>query len=121
MSLKKQQLKFIETELGYYIADPSKRSSDGTYCLYRNAFNGNKCVIGKQIPNEKYTDRLEDGYSVGSPEIFSLLPESIQQLGKPFLQECQYIHDNEDNWTDTGLSEEGELELSNLKSSLPVK
>ena len=119
MSLKKQQLKFIETELGYYIADPSKRSSNGNYCFYRNA-NGNKCVIGKQIPNEKYIDRLE-GYSVGATEIFSLLPESVQHLGRPFLQECQYIHDNEDNWTDTGLSEEGELALSNLKSSLPVK
>jgi hypothetical protein len=120
MSLKKQQLEFIKTELGHYIADPSKRSSYGNYCFYKNA-NGNKCVIGKQIPNEKYTDKLEDGYSVDSPEIFSLLPESIQQLGKPFLQECQYIHDNEDNWTDTGLSKEGELALSNLKSSLPVK
>ena len=119
MSLKKQQLKFIETELGYYIADPSKRSSYGNYCFYRNA-NGNKCVIGKQIPNEKYIDRLE-GYSVGATEIFSLLPESVQHLGRPFLQECQYIHDNEDNWTDTGLSKEGELALSNLKSSLPVK
>ena len=119
MSLKKQQLKFIETELGYYIADPSKRSSYGNYCFYRNA-NGNKCVIGKQIPNEKYIDRLE-GSSVGATEIFSLLPESVQHLGRPFLQECQYIHDNEDNWTDTGLSEEGELALSNLKSSLPVK
>ena len=51
MSLKKQQLKFIETELGYYIADPSKRSSNGTYCYYKNAATGNKCVIGKQIPN----------------------------------------------------------------------
>lgn len=120
MSLKKQQLEFIKTELGYYIADPSKRSSNGTYCYYKNAATGNKCVIGKQIPNEKYIDRLE-GYSVGATEIFSLLPESVQHLGRPFLQECQYIHDNEDNWTDTGLSEEGELALSNLKSSLPVK
>ena len=119
MSLKKQQLEFIKTELGHYITDPSKRSSYGNYCFYRNA-NGNKCVIGKQIPNEKYIDRLE-GYSVGATEIFSLLPESVQHLGRPFLQECQYIHDNEDNWTDTGLSEEGELALSNLKSSLPVK
>lgn len=119
MSLKKQQLKFIETELGHYIADPSRRSTNGSYCFYKHA-NGNKCVIGKQIPENKYTDWLED-YSVGATEIFSLLPESVQQLGIPFLQECQYIHDNEDNWADTGLSEEGKLAVDNLKKSLPVK
>lgn len=119
MSLKKQQLKFIESELGYYIADPSKRSSNGNYCFYRNG--SNTCVIGKQIPKEKYTDSLEDGYSVSANEIFSLLPESVQQLGIPFLQACQGIHDNEDNWTEVGLSEEGELAVSNLKSILPVK
>lgn len=120
MNLKTKQLNFIETELGYYIADPSKRSTNGSYCFYKHA-NGNKCVIGKHIPEDKYTDKLENGYSVGNIEIWELLPKSIQQLGKPFLQECQYIHDNEDNWTDTGLSEEGELAVSNLKSVLPVK
>jgi hypothetical protein len=121
MTLKKQQLNFIETELGCYIADPSKRSSNGNYCFYKNVFTGNKCIIGKQIPEDKYTDDLEDGYSVGNIEVWKLLPESVQQLGKPFLQVCQYIHDNEVYWTAKGLSKEGELTVNNLKSSLPIK
>lgn len=120
MNLKQQQLKFIETELGYYIADPSRRSRNGSLCFYKHP-NGSTCVIGKQIPEDKYTDNLENGYSVSDSFVFDKLPESVQQLGKPFLQECQYIHDYESNWTNTGLSEEGELAVSNLKSSLPVK
>jgi hypothetical protein len=114
-TIEERRLNFLNEKLGYFIEDPSRRAyNQETGCMYWDKSTGNKCLIGREIPEEKYNEQYE-GNVVRSNEIFNLLPESIQGLGITFLCRCQGLHDEEAYWTDTGLSERGLTKLADIK------
>lgn len=43
------------------------------------------------------------------------MPEYLKTLGTAFLQLLQNLHDSVDNWTDTGISDEGKTEACIIK------
>ena len=98
-TLEQRRLDFIETELGYFIENPSRRSVDKKGdCYYRHPDDGRPCLIGKQIPDSDYTLSLEDE-AIGcvDKKVWNTLSESIQELGIAFLSLMQRLHNNKLN------------------------
>jgi hypothetical protein len=113
--IEERRLKFIETELGYYIEDPSRRSVDKDGgCYYRHPDDGRPCLIGKQISDSDYADDIEY-CGIGGSQVGTKLSKEVQELGEWFLVDLQNFHDTEENWTITGLSVDGVEELNRVK------
>lgn len=116
-SYKQRRIKFLNDMIQYYSEDVSLRSKseDGDWCCYL-AYNGNKCAIGRWIPKEKYISSVErNGVNAF---VLSILPKEIANLDKCFLQDVQFLHDTNSNWTKFGLSVEGHAEMKDIKRKI---
>lgn len=120
--IEQRRLDFINTELSYFAKDPNKRAynKETQTCMYWDKTTGNKCVIGKHIPEDKYNEHFESKLlqsidKNGERFIFNLLPLEIQELGLYFLQDCQLFHDYKYNFNETGLSQQGLETINYLK------
>lgn len=121
-TIEERRLNFLNEKLGYFIEDPSKRAynKETESCMYWDKSTGNKCLIGMEIPEEKYSEKYE-GHSFTYEEneekiIFNQLPVVIQKLGLYFLAKCQRLHDNKTYWTEDGLSDKGVARLNFIKA-----
>ncbi len=112
--LQQRRLDFFNETVAYYSEDPigrravaidNDRYQPSITCFYRTE-GGRKCAIGRHIPDDKY-DSIMEGVSIQGPMIQAALLQEVLALGADFLREVQYFHDREDNWTSTGLSEQG--------------
>ena len=63
-------------------------------CMYRGP-DGLKCAIGCLIPDYLYRPRMEDQVL---HSVWASVPDLIQDY--EFMNELQYLHDHEQNWTD---------------------
>lgn len=116
-SYKQRRIKFLNDMIQYYSEDVLRRSKseDGDWCCYL-AYNGNKCAIGRWIPKEKYISSVErNGVNAF---VLSILPKEIANLDKCFLQDVQFLHDGNHNWSNEGLSEQGKSEIDVIKRKI---
>lgn len=90
-------------------------------CQYL-ASNGNKCVVGRCILDEKigeFQDRF-DGEGIYyivewyEEDFRSYLDPKYSDISQELWEELQSFHDSDSNWTETGLSEEGLEEKEEL-------
>lgn len=94
--------------------------SDG--CRYE-PFGGERkygCAVGRLLPTEiqQKCDSfycIDEGSSVSNANILKRLPEDILALGKKFLEALQGLHDDEDNWTEKGMSKYGYMRIEEMK------
>lgn len=99
-TIQERRLEFITTELQPYIDNPSLRAINSKgLCVYLDKTTGNKCLVGKQIPKEKYKEEFEDESLYGSDKVWESLPEEIKELGREFLSELQHLHDSSKFWS----------------------
>ena len=96
-TLNQKRLEFLLDTANYYSEDFTRKSMVDTYCKYL-ADNGNKCAIGRHLPDDVCIklDRLHDehgGSTVDKNVVFNELPEWMQELGKGFLKDVQELHD----------------------------
>lgn len=95
------------------------RSIADTYgnakCLYSPSQKSPGCAIGRKISKE-LADKLDKcvDSAVDNDEIFVELPFELKKLGKEFLFAIQSLHDDENYWTETGLSECGKKRVENI-------
>lgn len=119
-SLEQRRLDFLEEMVSFYGEDTSRRSihRNGD-CLYWDKATGNKCSIGRYIPEYKYNGEIENE-PVKDACVFELLPKEIQELGKNFLTEIQRFHDDElgIRWNDKGLTESGKYRIEIIKEKI---
>ena len=116
-SYKQRRIKFLNDMVKFYSEDISRRSKseDGDWCCYL-AYNGNKCAIGRWIASNKYICSIEKN---GVHDfILNILPKEIANLDKCFLQDVQFLHDTNSNWTKFGLSVEGHAEMKDIKRKI---
>lgn len=77
------------------------REDEGTRCLYRGP-NGLMCAVGCLIPDEEYTDFMEDCPVGGLPSYCTVGSFVYELVGehRTLLQDLQHIHDNYEveNW-----------------------
>jgi len=100
-SIKQRRIKLIKDTYKFYSENPDKvsvdRSGADNYLCYYKSQNGNKCAIGRYIPDVEYSCNIE-GNTAGS--IISSLNIHLQKLGSAFLSDLQSLHDwgfGEDN------------------------
>jgi hypothetical protein len=122
-TIEERRLNFINEKLGYFIEDPSRRAYNQKTesCMYWDKSTGNKCLIGMEIPKEKYNKAYEGKSltfenSLRKNSVFDLLPVEVQELGVYFLKRCQCLHDEESYWDEDGLSDRGESKLASIKA-----
>lgn len=79
------------------------------------------CAIGRLIEDKELCKRLDEQglNNVSEPHIWNQLPSDIQEYGQDFLIHLQIFHDNPGFWTETGLSDRGKYQLSELLSLYP--
>ena len=121
-TIEDRRLNFLNEKLGYFIEDPSRRAYNQKTesCMYWDKSTGNKCLIGMELPEEKYDESFESKiinfHFNEKGSIFSLLSKDIQELGLYFLQVCQCLHDEESYWDEDGLSDSGKSKLASIKA-----
>lgn len=85
-------------------------------CVYTHGCNGG-CAIGRKV-DAKLARKLQRvsklNTEITNYDIFDLLPDSLKQLGMKFLSVVQGLHDDEDNWDETGLSKLGISEYKRI-------
>lgn len=120
-TIEERRLNFLNEKLGYFIEDPSKRAynKETESCMYWDKSTGNKCLIGRELLEDKYDESFEGKGITYIDEqevcIFNLLPVSIQELGLCFLAVCQRLHDENSYWNENGLSNKGKSKLKDIK------
>lgn len=119
--MKTKRLEFLEEMVAHYSENPKERrciSIDGK-CVYDpktiNHPTSEGCAIGRRC-DEATKEILSDGCGVNSDWIFKKLPEWMQDLGIGFLYDVQILHDSDNYWTETGLSESGKEKVEKIKN-----
>lgn len=102
---------FLLDTIKYYSEDTSRRCVSEGRCTYSpKALNKNSkgCAIGRWLDKELQLklDTFEES-SVQSGKVFDKLPKWMQGMGIYFLQHVQDLHDNGNNWNESGLSQLG--------------
>lgn len=93
-SIKQRRIKLIKDTYKFYSENPDKVSVDrnivvnGT-CYYKSP-DGNKCAIGRFIPDDEYSLDLEQK---GALYIYYRLNVHLRKLGGDFLAALQSLHD----------------------------
>ena len=93
-SIKQRRLKMIKDTYKFYSENPDKISVEkrnivNNRCYYKS-LKGNKCAIGRFIPDDEYSFDLE---LKGVSYIYYRLNAHLRKLGKDFLVELQSLHD----------------------------
>jgi len=109
--IKQRRLEVLEDTCRHF--NSTNRAVNGmNVCSYALG-----CAIGRRIPDLALRERL-DGFAVSSvrdDDIFRLLPTELQDLGKDFLGDLQVLHDNRNNWNETGLSSKGKFAAAEIR------
>lgn len=113
--IKNAQTAFLKDTIEFF--NESNRCVVNGGCRYSPTAQSPGCAIGRHIPNE--ARRVEwdhcniDGKQVDGSGLSTWKPENyialgpLAVLGVGFLSDCQRLHDNEFNWTGSGLSPDG--------------
>src|SRR5690554_19589 len=96
-----------------YLEDPSRRSVINGDCVY-NGPNGTHCFVGQFMPDEL---KELGGGLYGNRDTIEVLIENYENIlenhpiinykNLEFLEKCQILHDENNHWTNEGISEEG--------------
>lgn len=92
------------------------RSQSGGKCKYA----GVGCAIGRKIKNKRLCAILDGKSDSGIATVFSKIPKSLRELGIDFLGMVQELHDDEKNWTATGLSEIGKENVNEIRAQFKL-
>lgn len=109
--IQRKRREFLEETAAHFSVNPRAIDSNDS-CVYSHSVNGG-CAIGRKVSKDlayrfDYMG-AEVGYNftVSSKPVFDLLPLELSMLGDSFLQDCQYLHDNNNNWDKKELSPQG--------------
>lgn len=105
-NLVTKRLKFLEETLEYYKthtrAIKSRNKENGsTICTYIPTEGNEGCAIGRHLSDVLKSHLNEANNPVSYNSVFDVLPDSLKELGQPFLIHVQTLHDTNDYWENT--------------------
>ena len=111
----KTKVEILQETYDYY-SNPRRRATSETGCEYITV-DGRMCAVGRCCENPKLLDELGYG-SIDTAEA----PEEILDFLKPeyqgheigFWESLQDWHDTNGNFTETGISEQGEYRYKEM-------
>lgn len=112
--MKNQMTNMLIDVITWFQADPvgrraKKMLEDGDICVYERVAGLPDCIgcaIGMYISDDK-AKHLRGSIGTLVQEGNSDVPKWMRNLPYRFLEDLQYLHDNDPNWSDFGLSKEG--------------
>lgn len=121
---KMTPLEFLKDTIAFYSADPKGRRSvkeGSTKCLYFGP-NGTNCAVGRWI-DPRFKDSIMSGVeSYNEASVYDLTLKfrgcivfAATSLSLSVLGDMQLLHDFDDNWDQSGLSEKGEVLAKRLR------
>lgn len=92
----------FEASVRQMFAQGKPAQNDKGVCMYRGP-NGTKCAVGALIPDEAYSEDMEQNILSVLVEIdeFSAVLPPILLENVTFFQGLQHIHDDELNWVNS--------------------
>ncbi len=125
MRTKQEYLDLLDETVKYYEEDPNRRAvakdtNGDTICRYRTE-DGRKCAVGRCLETydasiESWSADKKDFTAVGDfiikEEYFF---EKYKGFNRSFWTELQLLHDGKQYWTNKGLSDYGEKEVSRIR------
>ncbi len=118
LSIEAKRLKVLEDTCEYF--NVSKRNADGFTCRYNPIHEKTEgCAIGRLIKDKALCAKFDEleAFESGVDYVFDELPEDLQELGQEFLARLQDLHDDVDNWTETGMSDDGLEQKDSIKNN----
>ena len=127
---KKSYYKLLQETIDFYSEDTSKRgmndgeneSGNEARCAYLSPISGNMCAVGRCM-----TEELVQKAGISNHDVDGLISElevkDVDELLKPKYRGfnrliwlyMQSLHDCNGNWDDSGLTEEGECAVADIK------
>jgi len=121
MRTKQEYLDLLDETVKYYSEDPSRRAARDlngrNVCKYLTT-DGRKCAVGRCL--ETYDASIES-WSVTNKSNYDFIVkeeyffEKYRGFSRNFWSELQLLHDGKQYWTNKGLSEYGEKEVSRIR------
>ena len=107
----------LQETLEFYSQDPTRRAAKDKDCHYlMDDGTGRRCAVGRCLSGSAKTDDDISKYyagckglaaKYGGGSIDNLLAPQYRGFSIDFWVNLQDLHDIQENWTDTGLSERG--------------
>lgn len=120
MSIKARRRAFLNKTIKYYNSTNRGIDTRTNHCTYRNG-----CAIGRFLKEDHCIelDRLRWGISevLADKDYNKMIPVKIKNLGSKFLREIQILHDTNQNWNETGLTEYGEINVEEIMDNFKLK
>lgn len=120
-----QKIELVWDTVNYYSENPvERRSKSDVGCVYSPESidnpNSEGCAVGRLLTNELKLklDNVRELGTAGVSTIFHLLPLDIQEYSLDLLQSLQTLHDQDINWTSTGISDRGEEFVKEIINTL---
>lgn len=101
--IKARRLAFLEEMCAHYNNTNRATTEDG-FCFYEAKSYTRGCAIGAWVPE---LSGCSGTISFLIRQAKVQIPEWMMAMGVEFLSGCQYLHDRNHHWTDTGLSQDG--------------
>lgn len=126
MKTKKDKLKLLKETVKYYSKNTKRRCLQDGVCFYNGQRNyrtkSKGCAIGRLLDTET-AEMIDKNYSFegipsGVDDIFTLLPENIQDYGIDFLTELQNLHDSALHWDESGLTNTGRRKVEIIENAI---
>lgn len=124
--IKNAQTQFLRETVQFYHRGNRGARETGS-CQYSPQPHSPGCAIGRHISNKELTKQW-DNLPLDNPgpgicawhetDLVNLGPLSV--LGKDFLASCQSLHDREEHWDGSGLSEYGIEKVKGLCDSFEL-
>jgi len=125
MTRKETMQIMLQDVVDQFVVNPKSRGLKNGDCKYNpeNAKISPGCAIGMYLDVEtcKQLDYLGDINCIFSHEQQSLLPNWMVNLGQNFLFDVQNFHDGDYNFTKTGISQFGIVNLKCLCKQYKLK
>ena len=117
MSEIKTKLEVIRETVDYYSKDVTRRSMNGSDCMYVSS-DGKNCAFSRCCADPSSLKSYE-GY--GASQVidkfgFECLKPEYMIEDKSFWNELQALHDIKSNWNETGLTDEGRKYVAELEN-----
>ena len=119
-AIKEKRKKAMNIIINHFNSGNRGVNGDSPACYYRSE-DGLKCAVGIFIKDEYIDDddwveahnQTDIKFLIDDNE--EILVEEYRGLGRRFWETMQWLHDEEDNWTDKGLSSAGEEAVVKIK------
>lgn len=114
---------FLDDTIKYYSENVKRRCKSEKGCFYDAATIGKDkvsagCAIGRWMTDAQKKKADKGGQCPVDELPSDLVPKSLRKYHMEFLVSVQLLHDNDNNWHMSGLSDEGHSNVGTIRDNI---